>query len=90
MSADPVVSSIQHLERQIDDTGPPSPPADMVNTRGTARAVPYHCPFCAGEDLRPDEAGRSAWRCGGCLRIFSVTFLGLTGQAAASRARQES
>jgi ribosomal protein L37AE/L43A len=41
----------------------------------TQRAVPYHCPFCAEEDLRPLEGGR--WHCRSCLRAFSVTFHGL-------------
>ncbi len=43
----------------------------------TTRAVPYHCPFCAGEDLRPDDVDPRGWRCAACLRRFSVTFLGL-------------
>jgi ribosomal protein L37AE/L43A len=39
------------------------------------RAVPYHCPFCAEEDLRPLEGGR--WHCRSCLRVFALTFYGL-------------
>ena len=50
-------------------------------TTGTAprgeRVVPYFCPFCAEEDLRPHEATHSAWHCRSCLRTFSVRFLGL-------------
>ena len=42
---------------------------------GSGRAVPYHCPFCAEEDLRPVEGGR--WHCRACLRVFSLTFHGL-------------
>jgi hypothetical protein len=38
------------------------------------RAVPYACPFCAEEDLRPVERG---WHCHSCLRVFSVSFHGL-------------
>ncbi|PWJ56112.1 hypothetical protein SAMN06264364_10187 [Quadrisphaera granulorum] len=41
------------------------------------RSTPLHCPFCAGEDLRPDEAAATAWRCGECLRVFSVRVHGL-------------
>jgi hypothetical protein len=41
------------------------------------RAVPYHCPFCAQEDLRPHESAHGAWHCRSCLRVFSVRFLGL-------------
>jgi hypothetical protein len=57
------------------------------------RAVPYHCPFCAEEDLRPLESGavlssgtqvqRPAWHCRSCLRAFSLTFHGLHSPAAA-------
>ena len=47
------------------------------------RAVPYCCPFCTEEDLRPLESGavpgltRGGWHCRSCLRVFSVTFHGL-------------
>jgi hypothetical protein len=47
------------------------------------RAVPYHCPFCAEEDLRPVESGavpgltRGGWHCRSCLRVFSVAFHGI-------------
>ena len=47
------------------------------------RAVPYHCPFCAEEDLRPVEPGavdglsRGGWHCRSCLRVFSVAFHGI-------------
>jgi hypothetical protein len=47
------------------------------------RAVPYNCPFCAEEDLRPLESGavpgldRGGWHCRGCLRVFSVAFHGI-------------
>ncbi len=64
----PVTSSIQHFDGRIDDTRTPP-----------RRAVPYHCPFCAGDDLRPTDAGPGAWHCAACLRIFSVSFLGLAG-----------
>lgn len=47
------------------------------------RAVPYNCPFCAEEDLRPVESGavagltRGGWHCRSCLRVFSVAFHGI-------------
>jgi transposase-like protein len=47
------------------------------------RAVPYYCPYCGGEDLRPyeapdSEAGRrSGWECRECARVFAVTLIGL-------------
>ena len=39
------------------------------------RAVPYVCPFCAEEDLRPVPQGR--WHCRACLRVFSIGFHGI-------------
>lgn len=43
----------------------------------SARAVPFHCPFCAEEDLRPSEEGHGAWECQACARAFQLSFLGL-------------
>ncbi|WP_352300562.1 hypothetical protein [Kineosporia sp. NBRC 101731] len=49
----------------------------------TARAVPYCCPFCGEEDLRPVAGGsvegltRGGWHCRSCLRVFSLSFHGL-------------
>ena len=47
----------------------------------SARAVPYHCPFCGDEDLRPHEAAdgtspHGAWECRSCLRAFKVSMIG--------------
>ena len=43
------------------------------------RAVPFHCPYCGDEDLRPRAARRrhGAWECRSCLRAFSLKLLGL-------------
>ena len=46
----------------------------------STRAVPFHCPYCGDEDLRPYEAegaGHGAWECRSCLRAFSLKMLGL-------------
>ncbi|SEK97906.1 hypothetical protein SAMN05660976_01568 [Nonomuraea pusilla] len=47
----------------------------------TARAVPFHCPYCGDEDLEPYEGdGPSAaggWYCRSCARAFKLTFLGI-------------
>ncbi len=52
----------------------------------SARVQPFYCPYCGEEDLRPNEAGHGAWECRGCVRVFSVTFIGmLAGQAQAAR-----
>lgn len=41
------------------------------------RVVPFHCPYCAEENLRPLEA-HGQWSCLSCRRAFAVKFLGLT------------
>jgi transposase-like protein len=45
------------------------------------RVSPFHCPYCGEEDLRPhvpeEGAGHGAWECRGCMRAFTVKFLGL-------------
>ena len=41
----------------------------------TERAVPFYCPYCGEEDLRPEEGG--GWLCTDCRRVFAVTLSGL-------------
>jgi len=41
----------------------------------TSRAVPFHCPYCGDENLRPSEEGHGAWECHSCLRAFSLNML---------------
>jgi transposase-like protein len=43
----------------------------------SARAVPFHCPFCGEEDLRPHGEKHGQWECRSCQRAFSVSFLGI-------------
>ena len=51
------------------------------------RMTPFHCPYCAEENLWPHEPRegdqgadsaetRGAWECRSCQRAFKVTFLG--------------
>jgi transposase-like protein len=42
-----------------------------------ARAVPFYCPYCGEEDLRPEEQPSAAWRCADCQRVFVVRLVGL-------------
>jgi transposase-like protein len=46
-----------------------------------SRAVPFHCPYCGDEDLRPHESvegsGHGQWECRSCLRAFSLRMLGV-------------
>ena len=41
----------------------------------TPRAVPFYCPFCGEQDLRPDDP--SGWRCLVCDRRFELTVTGV-------------
>ena len=43
----------------------------------SGRAVPFHCPYCGDEDLRPHEGTHGAWECHACLRVFSLKMLGM-------------
>ena len=37
----------------------------------TPRAVPFYCPFCGEQELRP--ADPSGWRCESCERAFELS-----------------
>jgi transposase-like protein len=67
-------------------SGPADSPAGATTAGSGERAVPYHCPFCAEEDLRPHGTTHGAWHCRACLRVFAVRFLGIEGLDAAARA----
>jgi ribosomal protein L37AE/L43A len=62
----------------------------MTDDASTARAVPYVCPFCGEEDLRPLASGdvpgltRGGWHCRSCLRVFSLSFHGVHSAVASS------
>jgi uroporphyrin-III C-methyltransferase len=38
----------------------------------TERQVPFYCPFCGEEDLRPADAAPGGWRCAACARSFEL------------------
>lgn len=59
-----------------------APPADQ----GGERQVPFYCPYCGDEDLRPSGPTGGSWRCGACARAFELRFAGVapTGQADAT------
>jgi transposase-like protein len=41
------------------------------------RAVPFHCPYCGEEQLRPHGPTHGTWECRACLRAFKVQMIGL-------------
>ena len=52
-----------------------------MSDAGSSRGIPFHCPYCGDENLRPSEEGpndgRGAWECHACLRAFSLKMLGM-------------
>jgi transposase-like protein len=45
-----------------------------------ARAVPFYCPYCGEEDLRPHEQPPAAWHCADCQRVFVVNLVAIVAQ----------
>lgn len=53
---------------------------------GGDRVVPFHCPYCGEEDIRPSEqGGHGTWECRSCARAFTVKFVGLVPRKAATQ-----
>ena len=44
---------------------------------GGERAVPFYCPYCGDEDLRPSADTGGSWHCRSCTRLFTLKFVGL-------------
>ena len=45
-------------------------------TVGRSRQLPvFHCPYCGDEELTPYGEAADGWRCGACLRAFSVRLI---------------
>jgi ribosomal protein L37AE/L43A len=45
----------------------------------TERQVPFFCPYCGDESLRPSGPDAGGWTCGSCARSFKLSFAGLAG-----------
>ena len=41
------------------------------------RQVPFYCPYCGDQDLRPAGPDGGSWRCGACARQFQLRFGGV-------------
>ena len=41
------------------------------------RQVPFYCPYCGDEDLRPTGRAAGGWRCAACARAFELRFAGV-------------
>ena len=43
----------------------------------TPRAVPFYCPFCGEQDIRPSQD--TGWTCESCARTFDLQVLHIGG-----------
>jgi hypothetical protein len=43
----------------------------------TERQVPFFCPYCGEETLRPAGPDAGAWQCDACARGFELRFAGV-------------
>jgi transposase-like protein len=43
----------------------------------TERQVPFYCPYCGEQDLRPSGPDGGGWRCASCARSFELRFAGI-------------
>jgi len=43
----------------------------------TSHAVPFHCPYCADENLRPHGESHGEWECRACQRAFRLSYIGI-------------
>jgi transposase-like protein len=41
------------------------------------RQVPFFCPYCGEETLRPAGPDAGNWECGSCARSFQLRFVGV-------------
>ncbi len=39
------------------------------------RQVPFYCPYCGEETLRPSGPDAGEWECGACARGFQLRFV---------------
>jgi len=41
------------------------------------RQVPFYCPYCGDEELRPAGSKPGQWECRSCARSFQLAFTGV-------------
>ena len=49
----------------------------MSETSGGERQVPFYCPYCGDQDLRPAGESAGSWECVSCARAFKLHFTGV-------------
>ena len=83
-------SSAEHGSQAGDSSpaGAASPartgPAGAASPGGE-RQVPFFCPYCGEEELRPSGSTPGGWECRSCARGFQLKFAGLVSARAGAR-----
>jgi predicted RNA-binding Zn-ribbon protein involved in translation (DUF1610 family) len=70
------VSGAQHADGQPAADGGLREVAPPEQHSGE-RQVPFYCPYCGDEDLRPAGPAGGSWRCAACARAFELRFAGI-------------
>jgi transposase-like protein len=53
-------------------------------------APPFFCPYCGEEDIRPFGEAAAQYRCGSCLRVWTLRMVGTTRAGAPDEPDQTS
>jgi transposase-like protein len=53
----------------------------------SGHAVPFYCPYCGEEDIRPFGETAAQYRCADCLRVWTLRLVGTTTPTAGAEAR---
>ena len=61
---------------------PPGDDSGLDDGAVGERQVPFFCPYCGEEPLRPAGVGPGAWECTACARGFQLRFAGLVSSDA--------
>ncbi len=59
-----------------DGAAEPESPAGAESPAGE-RQVPFFCPYCGEEELRPAGSKAGEWECRSCARSFQLRFTGV-------------
>jgi predicted RNA-binding Zn-ribbon protein involved in translation (DUF1610 family) len=51
--------------------------SDAADSPVGERQVPFFCPYCGEEELRPAGSKAGEWECRSCARGFTLRFAGV-------------
>ena len=61
----------------MSHSGEPDSPAGEPDSPVGERQVPFFCPYCGEEELRPAGSKAGDWECRSCARGFTLRFTGV-------------